>query len=121
MGNGFQQGRDRSNAGSLLESARLLTSNATELMQCARISRAHIAAIRSQIEQIRISAALAQRGDLQAPEAERSDAALQPQTDSSLREPHDPHGNDPQGRAVIMTALLVVLIGIISRASRRHS
>lgn len=116
MGNGFQQGGDRSNAGSLLESARLLTSNAAELVQCAKTSRAHIASIRGQIEQIRVGAARAQRGDLPAPEEDRTDADLEPQADSSLREPHD-----PQGRAMIMAALLVVLVGIISRASRRQS
>ncbi|WP_022976000.1 hypothetical protein [Nevskia ramosa] len=119
MGNGFQQGRNRSNAGSLLESARLLTSNAAELVECVKTYRAHIAGIRIEIEQIRDGAARARRGDwgaLPARGEEHADAVSEPRADPSSRDPHD-----PKGRAVIVTALLVVFIGIIGRASRRQS
>lgn len=119
MGNGFQQDKGVPTSSSLLESARRLTSNAAELAQCAKTSREHIASIRSQIEQIRNTAASAQRGCLQAHGDNRHGAAIGFEADSSDPALHDSQGHDPQGKAVILTALLVVFIGIISRASRR--
>ncbi|WP_295685005.1 hypothetical protein [uncultured Nevskia sp.] len=114
MGNGFQQNKGQAAAGSLLEDARRLTSNAGELVQCAKSAREHIASIRRQIEQIRNTAAMAQYGSLQARGENADQAALGSEADLPV-----PHPHDPQGRAVVMTALLVVLIGIIRRASRR--
>jgi len=115
MGSGFQENKDRSTAGSLLEGVRRLTRNAAEVAQSATASREHIASLRGQIEEIRNLAAGAQSSSLRQTRGENANkAALGAEADSSARDPHD-----PQGGAVILTVLLVVFIGIISRASRR--